>query len=790
MVEETDVANKPHRPRQSGRKALKKKAKGKNPKAFTFKSAVRAGRAIRRAADIVEKKTRIPETDRTPLEPPPLAVVITTLMRCLIKNYTRQSLHQVNGPVTVVTGRKRRITLMECNNDINSMIDVSKVADLVLLLIDASFGFEMEVFEFLHICQAHGMPKIIGVLTHLDLIKSAKRLKKTKKELKQRFWVEIYQGAKLFNLSGMVNEQYSKNDVKNLARFISVVRYHPPTFRTLHPYLIMDRMEDLTDAEKIHSNQKCDRTVSCYGYVRGSNFQNHSTVHMPGVGDFRISEITSLPDPCPLPEKEKKRSLSDKEKLIYAPFSGVGGIMLDKDAVYIELGGSHSHAAVGLSFRGSLFDLAAIKDNFVTGNWGLDEDAEALLNRMESEYKFYQEMKETLNQQSETNKSAFAMMNEEMRVQFEGYRPGLYVRIKLDNVPYELVNNFDSAYPYLLCGLLPGEENVGFVQVRIKRHRWHNRILKSYDPLIMSLGWRRFQSLMVYMVQDHNGRNRLLKYTPEHMHCCALFWGPLTPQNTGFIAVQSVASTSKEFRLAANGVVLNLDKSLTVVKKLKLIGTPYKVYTKSAFVEGMFSSTLEVAKFEGAALRTVSGLRGQIKKALRSPPGAFRASFEDKILLRDIVFLRAWYPVEIPKFYATVTNLLYTGEEKSKWQGVRTVGQLRFEMGLKPEIKEDSLYKPIERKPHVYAPLVIPKHLEQNLPFAQRPKYAEIVQKSVIPKIIKKHTAVVLEPHESKVCITQLSAERRRSVIVLGPLFKRRPSFCIIPLISLRQCIS
>jgi ribosome biogenesis protein BMS1 len=42
---------------------------------------------------------------------------------------------------------------MECSNDINSMIDIAKIADLVLLLVDASFGFEMEIFEFLNICQ-------------------------------------------------------------------------------------------------------------------------------------------------------------------------------------------------------------------------------------------------------------------------------------------------------------------------------------------------------------------------------------------------------------------------------------------------------------------------------------------------------------------------------------------------------------------------------------------------------------------------------------------------------------
>lgn len=63
----------------------------------------------------------------------------------------------------------------------------------VLLLVDASFGFEMETFELLNILQTHGFPKVIGVLTHLDLFKHSKSLKKTKKRLKQRFWTEVYQ---------------------------------------------------------------------------------------------------------------------------------------------------------------------------------------------------------------------------------------------------------------------------------------------------------------------------------------------------------------------------------------------------------------------------------------------------------------------------------------------------------------------------------------------------------------------------------------------------------------------
>ena len=62
------------------------------------------------------------------------------------------------------------------------------------------------------------------------------------------------------------------------------------------------------------------------------------------MGDFTIDGMSFLSDPCPLPDGEKKtrRSLNDKERVVYAPMSGVGGLMYDKDAVYIDTGGSHS----------------------------------------------------------------------------------------------------------------------------------------------------------------------------------------------------------------------------------------------------------------------------------------------------------------------------------------------------------------------------------------------------------------------------------------------------------------
>lgn len=120
----------------------------------------------------------------------------------------------------------------------------------------------------------------------------------------------------------------------------------------------------------------------------------------------------------------------------------------------------------------------------------------------------------------------------------------MYVRVELREVPCELVDRFDPHYPLVLGGLLPMEESLAFLQLRFKKHRWHPKILKTKDPIILSMGWRRFQTLPLYAMQDHNMRNRMLKYTPEHMHCIASIYGPVTPPNTGCLAILSVTDRS------------------------------------------------------------------------------------------------------------------------------------------------------------------------------------------------------------------------------------------------------
>ena len=175
-----------HRAPHSGPSAVKKKnrdltkkgvsTKGKNLKAFTYSSHRRAARDSRRNLDRGHRKEHLGIANRANDVPAPYVIGVvgppgvgkSTLVKSLVKHYTKQSVTDPKGPITVVTGKKRRITLIECPNHLSAMIDVAKVCDLVLLLVDASFGFEMETFEFLNILKNHGFPKVIGVLTHLD----------------------------------------------------------------------------------------------------------------------------------------------------------------------------------------------------------------------------------------------------------------------------------------------------------------------------------------------------------------------------------------------------------------------------------------------------------------------------------------------------------------------------------------------------------------------------------------------------------------------------------------------
>lgn len=67
-----------------------------------------------------------------------------------------------------------------------------------------------------------------------------------------RWWGRT--GAKLFYLSGLRNGKFLAREVLNLARFISVMKFRPLTWRLAHPYLLTDRFEVGSQSSRFRFN--------------------------------------------------------------------------------------------------------------------------------------------------------------------------------------------------------------------------------------------------------------------------------------------------------------------------------------------------------------------------------------------------------------------------------------------------------------------------------------------------------------------------------------------------------
>merc|ERR1712187_780474 len=141
--------------------------------------------------------------------------------------------------------------------------------------------------------------------------------------------------------------------------------------------------------------------------------------------------------------------------------------------------------------------------------------------------------------------------------------------------------------------------------------------------------------------------------------------------NSSVVFLNNNLSNLQGWRISATGTILGMEDFLHIMKKLKLVGIPYKIYKRTAYINGMFNSQLEVANFEGEIIRTLSGIRGKICKPIKTGlngwrPGGFRAVLENKLLLSDIVFLRAWTTVNIPKLYNPVAQFILQSHIKIK----------------------------------------------------------------------------------------------------------------------------
>ncbi|XP_018412653.1 PREDICTED: pre-rRNA-processing protein TSR1 homolog isoform X1 [Nanorana parkeri] len=241
--------------------------------------------------------------------PPHLVVVVALHARAitanlldLVRSNEGDILLEDGGSCTfalVCPKQKQRWSFVEANkDDLHSLLDLAKVADTLLFVLDPQEGWDSYGDYCLSCLFAQGLPSYVVAVQGLNEIPIKKKTdvkKQLCKVIEKRF-----PDAKLFNLD-------TTQEAALLFRQMATQKQRRLAYRNRRSYIL---------AHKADFQPSDDTglvgTLKVSGYVRGQELNVNGLIHLVGYGDFQMSQIDAPPDPYPInphvrKEKAKKR---------------------------------------------------------------------------------------------------------------------------------------------------------------------------------------------------------------------------------------------------------------------------------------------------------------------------------------------------------------------------------------------------------------------------------------------------------------------------------------------------
>ncbi|XP_034286638.1 pre-rRNA-processing protein TSR1 homolog [Pantherophis guttatus] len=183
---------------------------------------------------------------------------------------------------------------------LHAVLDLAKVADTLLFLLDAADGWDAVGDHCLSCIFAQGLPSYglaVQGLAEQPPKKQTDYRKKLSKVTEKRF-----PGAKLFSLN---TEQESALLLQHLA---SQKQQHL-AFRDRRAHLLADAAEFVPNSDSATVG-----TLKVSGYVRGRSLNVNSLVHVVGHGDFQMNQMDAPPDLFALNPKCPGGQLASRKK--------------------------------------------------------------------------------------------------------------------------------------------------------------------------------------------------------------------------------------------------------------------------------------------------------------------------------------------------------------------------------------------------------------------------------------------------------------------------------------------
>lgn len=170
--------------------------------------------------------------------------------------------------------------------DLHAVLDLAKVADSLLFILDPADGWDSAGEYCLSCLFAQGLPSYALAVpggTDLPPKKRIDAKKKLSKVIEKRF-----PEAKLFSLN-------TEQESSLLLRHLATQKQRHLAFRDRRAHL-------LAYAAEFVPSQESDQvgTLKVSGFVRGQTLDVNGLVHIVGHGDFQMSQLDAPPDPLSL----------------------------------------------------------------------------------------------------------------------------------------------------------------------------------------------------------------------------------------------------------------------------------------------------------------------------------------------------------------------------------------------------------------------------------------------------------------------------------------------------------
>lgn len=256
----------------------------------------------------------------------------------------------------------------------------------------------------------------------------------------------------------------------------------------------------------------------------------------------------------------------------------------------------------------------------------------------------------------------------------EGVPPGIRVCIWIRDVPAAAAERAlrvsGSAHadkknddvPFVLFGLMRHEHKKSVVNFTITRNTEYEAPVRSKDPLLVCLGFRRYYANPVYSQHVRSvGRrgNDVYKFERFLPHgigaAVGSIYAPVTFGGANVpVVLLRMRSESKEFgyddigvsaeqspHLVGAGSVLDVAPTRIITKRIILSGHPYKLHKRTATIRFMFFNANDVRYFAPITLRTKLGRTGHIKESLGTH-GYYKAHFDGPLSQMDTVLMNLY----------------------------------------------------------------------------------------------------------------------------------------------------